>query len=160
MRTPSLSAAPPHWGWTNPWHLRVKKNRHLHYFYTAMIHISHISHLKKNWFSQLSFGVTFSTCWTLHVPVPGLKRMMARRHPSSVLSICMSLILLTSSVKTLQTGEEICKWKSQLETERKCQIRKERKSKGKWRKKRTQESDNKRKERTERPDSIITYYCI
>jgi len=36
--------------------------------------------------------------------VPGLKRMMARRQPSSVLSICMSLILLTSSVSTLRRG--------------------------------------------------------
>lgn len=24
MRTPSLSGAPPRWGWTNPWHLQVK----------------------------------------------------------------------------------------------------------------------------------------
>lgn len=32
---------------------------------------------------------------------PGLKRTMARRQPSSVLSICISLILLTSSVRTL-----------------------------------------------------------
>lgn len=34
--------------------------------------------------------------------VPGLKRTMARRQPSSVLSICMSRILDTSSVSTLQ----------------------------------------------------------
>lgn len=34
---------------------------------------------------------------------PGLKRTMARRQPSSVLSICMSFILDTSSVRTLQT---------------------------------------------------------
>lgn len=34
--------------------------------------------------------------------VPGLKRTMARRQPSSVLSICMSRILDTSSVNTLQ----------------------------------------------------------
>lgn len=33
---------------------------------------------------------------------PGLKRTMARRQPSSVLSICMSFILDTSSVRTLQ----------------------------------------------------------
>lgn len=33
---------------------------------------------------------------------PGLKRTMARRQPSSVLSICISLILLTSSVRTLE----------------------------------------------------------
>lgn len=32
--------------------------------------------------------------------------MIARRQPSSVLSICMSLILLTSSVKTLKRGED------------------------------------------------------
>lgn len=32
---------------------------------------------------------------------PGLNRTMARRQPSSVLSICISLILLTSSVRTL-----------------------------------------------------------
>lgn len=38
--------------------------------------------------------------------VPGLKRMMARRQPSSVLSICMSLILLTSSVRTLAREEQ------------------------------------------------------
>ena len=36
--------------------------------------------------------------------VPGLKRTMARRQPSSVLSICMSRILDTSSVSTL------CAW--------------------------------------------------
>lgn len=34
--------------------------------------------------------------------LPGLNRTMARRHPSSVLSICMSLIFDTSSVSTLQ----------------------------------------------------------
>lgn len=34
--------------------------------------------------------------------VPGLKRTMARRQPSSVLSICMSRILDTSSVSTLK----------------------------------------------------------
>lgn len=34
--------------------------------------------------------------------VPGLKRTMARRQPSSVLSICMSRILDTSSVSTLR----------------------------------------------------------
>lgn len=34
--------------------------------------------------------------------VPGLNRTMARRQPSSVLSICMSRILDTSSVSTLQ----------------------------------------------------------
>lgn len=33
---------------------------------------------------------------------PGLKRTMARRQPSSVLSICMSFILDTSSVRTLR----------------------------------------------------------
>lgn len=33
---------------------------------------------------------------------PGLKRTMALKHPSSVLSICMSLILDTSSVRTLR----------------------------------------------------------
>lgn len=33
---------------------------------------------------------------------PGLKRTMALKHPSSVLSICMSLILDTSSVRTLK----------------------------------------------------------
>lgn len=32
---------------------------------------------------------------------PGLNKTMARRHPSSDLSICMSFILDTSSVKTL-----------------------------------------------------------
>lgn len=34
--------------------------------------------------------------------IPGLKRTMARRQPSSVLSICMSRILDTSSVSTLK----------------------------------------------------------
>lgn len=34
--------------------------------------------------------------------IPGLNRTMARRQPSSVLSICMSRILDTSSVSTLQ----------------------------------------------------------
>ena len=34
--------------------------------------------------------------------IPGLKSTMARRQPSSVLSICMSRILDTSSVNTLQ----------------------------------------------------------
>lgn len=36
--------------------------------------------------------------------VPGLKSTMARRQPSSVLSMCMSRILDTSSVRTLQGG--------------------------------------------------------
>lgn len=34
--------------------------------------------------------------------LPGLKRTIARRHPNSVLSICMSRIFDTSSVRTLQ----------------------------------------------------------
>lgn len=37
--------------------------------------------------------------------LPGLNRTMARRHPSSDLSICMSFILDTSSVKTLHVGD-------------------------------------------------------
>lgn len=36
---------------------------------------------------------------------PGLNRTMARRQPSSDLSICMSFILDTSSVKTLHGGD-------------------------------------------------------
>lgn len=39
-------------------------------------------------------------------PIPGLKSTMARRHPSSDLSICMSFILETSSVRTLFTGSK------------------------------------------------------
>lgn len=38
--------------------------------------------------------------------LPGLNRTMARRHPSSDLSICMSFILDTSSVKTLHVGDK------------------------------------------------------
>lgn len=40
-----------------------------------------------------------------YLHVPGLKRTMARRQPSSDLSICMSFILDTSSVKTLHLGD-------------------------------------------------------
>lgn len=37
---------------------------------------------------------------------PGLNSTMARRQPSSDLSICMSFILETSSVRTLRTGNK------------------------------------------------------
>lgn len=47
-----------------------------------------------------------SACADRAQAVPGLKRTMARRQPSSVLSMCMSLILDTSSVSTLQ-GEQV-----------------------------------------------------
>lgn len=49
-----------------------------------------------------------STCYLGLSPasdLPGLNRTMARRHPSSDLSICMSFILDTSSVKTLCVGD-------------------------------------------------------
>lgn len=42
---------------------------------------------------------------------PGLKRTIARRHPNSVLSICMSRIFDTSSVNTLQGPREEKKWR-------------------------------------------------
>lgn len=44
------------------------------------------------------------TAWQPH-GLPGLNRTMARRQPSSDLSICMSFILDTSSVKTLHLGD-------------------------------------------------------
>lgn len=105
MRIPSLSGAPPHWGWTNPWHLQVK---------TENIWI--ISKWERELVLFLNYfnspDVILSTSVWCHMIsnlppscVPGLKRMMARRQPSSVLSICMSLILLTSSVKTLRRDE-------------------------------------------------------
>lgn len=56
------------------------------------------------------------------VSVPGLKRMIARRQPSSVLSICMSLILLTSSVKTLRRKQKRFEYKVHMKTVGRCQI--------------------------------------
>lgn len=57
----------------------------------------------------------------LQCQAPGLKRTMARRQPSSVLSICISLILLTSSVRTLNNGN-CCKYCSEIS---KCEIKNE-----------------------------------
>lgn len=45
---------------------------------------------------------TYKSLYFSMAQAPGLKRTMARRQPSSVLSICISLILLTSSVRTLK----------------------------------------------------------
>lgn len=41
----------------------------------------------------------------VRVNSPGLKRTMARKQPNSVLSICISFILDTNSVRTLQENK-------------------------------------------------------
>lgn len=125
-------------------------NTYYMFLFTTFLQFSRLGSV---YFCFVSIIYIFHTTFNLSpVCVPGLKRMMARRQPSSVLSICMSLILLTSSVKTLQRGEEICRWQSQLETGSQCQIREERRSKKRMgergdKKKREQESNKKNKEK-------------
>lgn len=74
-------------GWTNLWHLGVEIISMINY------HISTILN-KYNKTTIMSVCLFMSSA-------PGLKRTMALRQPSSVLSICMSFIFDTSSVNTL-----------------------------------------------------------
>lgn len=78
-RRPSLWAAPPRWIWKVLLHLQDNLWR-----------LASVSGWDRKWGPK-----------TGRARAPGLKRTMARRQPSSVLSICISLILLTSSVRTL-----------------------------------------------------------
>lgn len=127
---PSPAAIPLLRGWTNPWHLGREKKalqrgplccRQSDCVRGQERTRALFNHTPRDWdksvcgpdahlHSPPACDLARRMCTShqlgpLQLPsLPGLNRTMARRHPSSDLSICMSFILDTSSVKTLHVG--------------------------------------------------------
>lgn len=107
MRTPSLSGAPPHWGWTNPWHLQVKTEN----IYIISIHTFPTSNM--NHPSQY-FRHDFQ-------PSTWLCTWVEEDDGSKAAQLCLVHLHVSHLAYKLcqnpaeRTGE-ICRGKSQLET--------------------------------------------